>query len=70
MPKGQLQMTVFALLVAMLSVGTIVYIAIAQPDYLRETRNGVPYFTPPVVHPETGEPVELDRLAEHYKGGD
>ncbi|MDH3637741.1 MAG: hypothetical protein OES09_04680 [Gammaproteobacteria bacterium] len=70
MSNGRLQMTVFAMLVAMISVGVLAYIVIVQPAYLRETRNGVPYFTPPVIHPETGEPVDLERLVEHYRGED
>lgn len=68
MTHGQIQLTVFSALVALVSVASIAYIAVAQPDSLRKTRAGVPYFTPPVEHPETGEPLLLDDLVEHYKG--
>lgn len=55
-------------MVAVISVASIAYIAVAQPDSLRKSRAGVPYFTPPVEHPETGEPMVLDDLVEHYRG--
>ena len=35
---------------------------------LQMTRDGVPFFTPPVAHPETGEPLDLGELIRHYKG--
>ena len=70
MSVGRLQMTIFAGLVATITVGALAYILVVQPEYLRKTRNGVPYFTPPVIHPETGEPMDLERLVEHYRGED
>lgn len=66
--SGQRQLGVFALLVTALSVASLSYVAIAQPESLRRTRAGVPYFTPPVEHPETGEAIPLDVLIDHYKG--
>ena len=61
-------MGVFATVVAVISIASLLYIAISQPEYLRKTREGVPYFTPPVVHPETEEALELDTLIRHYRG--
>jgi hypothetical protein len=68
MNSGQLQMQVFSALVALLTVVGLAYIFIAQPDYLRATRHGVPYLTPPVENPVTGESVSVNELAEHFKG--
>ena len=59
----------FSILVATVSVLSLAYVIIAQPEYLRVSREGVPFFTPPVVHPETGEALEMDTLVEHYKRG-
>jgi hypothetical protein len=28
----------------------------------------VPHFTPPTIHPETGEVIEVGRLVRHFKG--
>ncbi len=61
-------MSVLAWLVTLITIATLGYVAVAQPDSLRKTRQGVPYFTAPVEHPDTGEPIELDVLIEHYKG--
>jgi hypothetical protein len=36
---------------------------------MKVTKDGVPYFTPPVVHPVTGQPVPVETLVQHYKGG-
>lgn len=39
------------------------------PHSLQVTRDGVPYFTPPVLDPATGKPVPVEALVRHYKGG-
>lgn len=41
---------------------------IAPPASTRLDRNGVPYFTPKVINPATGEPVAMDVLVRHYRG--
>ena len=65
-PK-QLQLTIFAAAVALVSVASLVHVFIQPSDELARTREGTPFFTPPVVNPDNGEPIELDTLIEHYK---
>ena len=65
-PK-QLQLTIFAAAVALVSVASLVHVFIQPSDELGRTREGTPFFTPPVVNPDNGEPIELDTLIEHYK---
>lgn len=38
------------------------------PASMKVTRDGVPYFTPPVIDPTTGKPVTVEALVRHYKG--
>ena len=64
----QLQLAVLATLAAAATIGAFVYVLWTQPESLRVSREGVPFFTPPVVHPDTGEPITVDRLVEHFKG--
>jgi hypothetical protein len=55
-------------LVTLLSAAALVYVFVAPPPSLRVSRDGVPHFTPPTIHPETGEAIEIDRLVRHFKG--
>lgn len=66
--SGFLQMRVFVAVVALTSLVSLIYINAFPPPSLRVTRDGVPYFTPPTVNPETGKPLEIDRLVRHFKG--
>ncbi|MDE2089684.1 MAG: hypothetical protein KGJ12_06665 [Gammaproteobacteria bacterium] len=68
MPKGKIQMMFITLLGAVATVATFVYLFARPPAYLRETRDGVPYFTPPVVNPVSGKPLNVNTLVRHYKG--
>ncbi|ESQ16170.1 MAG TPA: hypothetical protein DDY14_04275 [Chromatiaceae bacterium] len=68
MSKGELQMAIFSGLVLLITLVGIGYVFIAQPDYLRQDRDGVPYFTPLVENPETGEAVDMGTLIRHYRG--
>lgn len=68
MSKGQLQMMIYSTLVGLISFAGLIYIFVTQPAYLHATRDGVPYFSPPVVNPEGGKPLKLEDLARHYKG--
>lgn len=70
MSSTKLQMTVFSLLSAAATAGCLAYIFIEQPDYLRATRAGVPYFTPPVINPLDGKPLDVNTLVRHYTGKD
>ena len=67
-PK-HLQLTLFAAVVVLVSIASIVHVAIQPLDELARTRQGMPFFTPPVLNPDTGEPIEMDALVEHYKSG-
>ncbi len=66
----EFQLSLFTALTAALSVACLVYILVASPDYLGKTSEGTPFFTPPLINPETGEAIELDELIRHYKYGD
>jgi len=66
--NGYLQMRVFSLLVAALSLLGLAYVYVAPPQSMLTDRNGVPHFSPPVVNPETGETIDLRVLVQHYKG--
>ncbi len=66
--NGSLQMRIFVGIVALLSFAALVYIHAFPPHSMRVSRDGVPYFTPPTVNPETGQPLEIDRLVRHFKG--
>lgn len=65
----KLLMLVFSALTALVSVAGLAYIFFDPPAYLRSTREGVPYFTPPVASPVDGKPLDLNMLARHYEGG-
>lgn len=67
-PK-QLQLTVFAAVVALASAASVIHVLIQPLDELARSREGTPFFTPPVLNPDTGEPIELDALIGHYKSG-
>lgn len=67
-PK-QLQLTLFAAAVVLVSIASIVHVAIQPLDELARTRQGTPFFTPPVINPDTGEGIQMDTLVEHYKSG-
>jgi hypothetical protein len=66
--SGLILMRAFVGLVALLNVAALVYVYAAPPPSMRASRDGVPHFTPPTIHPETGETLEIDRLVRHFKG--
>lgn len=68
MSKGELQMILFSIMVAMITLGGLGYIFSAQPNYLRADRDGIPYFTPPVKNPINDEAVDMRTLVLHYRG--
>lgn len=41
---------------------------IVPPSNTRVDRNKVPYFTPKVINPATGEAVDMGVLVRHYRG--
>jgi len=58
----------YVTLIALVSLGSLVYVYGSPPQSLQRTRDGVPYFTPRVAHPETGEALDLGELIRHYRG--
>lgn len=65
---GQKLTLAHVLLVTLLSVVCLVYVYAFPPQSMFSDREGVPHFTPPVMHPETGEPVNLGDLIKHFRG--
>ncbi len=61
-------MRLFVGIAAIVSIGGYLWMTLAPPPGLKLTRDGVPYFTPPVVHPISGEAISLEVLVRHYKG--
>lgn len=66
--SGQKQLAIYSALVALITVATILYVVFARPDYLDRTRDGVPLLTPSVLHPHSGEALDIGILIRHYKG--
>lgn len=64
----KLLMRAFVALSSFVSVAGLVYVYAMPPESLRRTRDGVPYHSPPVAHPATGEPIALETLVRHFKG--
>lgn len=58
----------YMLAVATVSMVALVYVYAFPPASMVTTREGVPYFTPKVAHPETGEALSVDELITHYRG--
>ncbi|AOU97650.1 hypothetical protein BI364_06480 [Acidihalobacter yilgarnensis] len=68
MTRGQIQMSGLAIIASVLTLGGLGYITSAPPAYLKATRYGVPYYTPAVINPVTGQPVDVNTLVRHYLG--
>ena len=68
MTSGQIQMTLFSVLIGVVGIVGIVYVAISQPPYLHASRDGVPHLTPDVINPVDGEALDLNTLVRHYRG--
>ncbi len=68
LPVGQKTMLALASLAGVMTIGTLVYMLVAQPASLHRTRDGVAYFTPPVISPIDGRALNVERLAAYYKG--
>lgn len=68
-PSKQFQLTVFAVLVGVASAAAVVHVLIQPAERFAKSREGTPFFTPPVIDPDTGEALDLDALISHYKSG-
>ncbi|HUX62270.1 hypothetical protein [Sulfuricella sp.] len=66
---ARLLMHFLVALSAMIVVAGLAYVYVKPPESMRVDRDGVPYFTPPVVNPMTGEAILVEQLVKHYKGG-
>ncbi len=65
---GQKQMVMLAWVTGLMTAATLTYMLVRPPAYLHRTRTGVAYFTPPVINPAGGKPLNVNRLAEYYRG--
>ena len=65
----QLQLLLIAVVATVITIGSFAYILWQQPESLRMSRDGVPFFTPAVIHPDTGEAIPMETLVEHYTDG-
>ena len=68
MTSGQLQLSIYSVLVGLITLVTLFYITTTPPDYLSYSRDGIPHLSPDVIHPQTGEPLTINKLVKHYKG--
>ena len=64
---SNIQIKILAVFCTLLSVFSFAYIIWTQPESLRVSRDGVPFFTPQVINPDDGKPISLDELIQHYK---
>jgi len=62
-----IQLAVLSILITCMTIACFAYIILQQPESLRMTRDGVPFFTPDVVHPDTGKPIPVNDLVDHFK---
>lgn len=58
----------YVIAVTAISLTSLVYAYVFPPKSLTTDRDGVPHFTPPIAHPETGKAVPLGDLIRHYRG--
>ncbi|MDA8363824.1 MAG: hypothetical protein M0Z84_08430 [Gammaproteobacteria bacterium] len=68
MSAARIQMAFIALVGFAATIGSFVYLLAKPPAYLRATRDGVPFFTPPVINPVDGKPLSVNTLVRDYKG--
>jgi len=65
--KADIQLTILATIAALMTVFSFTYIFWKQPEALRVTRDGVPFFTPDVINPDDGTAISVDELIQHFK---
>ena len=58
----------FVGVVSLTTVVSLVYIYALPPASMKHDRNGVAHFTPAVLNPETGEPLDMSELVRHFMG--
>ena len=58
----------YVVAVSVVSIAVLLYTSIVDMPSMRHSRDGVPHLSPPVINPDTGEPVDLNRLVRHFRG--
>ncbi len=66
---SKLLMQFLVALSAIIVIAGLAYVYAKPPQSMRANRDGVPYYTPPVVNPMTGEAIPVEQLVKHYRGG-
>ncbi len=66
MPK--IIMMIYSWTALIISLGGIALMLIMPPPSMRTDRDGVPYFTPMVENPETGDAVSVNQLIRNFRG--
>lgn len=66
---ARLLMHFLVALSAIIVFAGLAYVYVRPPESMRVNRDGVPYYTPPVANPMTGEAIPVETLVTHYKGG-
>ncbi len=61
-------MHLYAGIALVVTVAGLTAMLIRPPHSTHVDRNGVAYFTPQVIDPATGKPVDLSVLVRHYRG--
>jgi hypothetical protein len=61
-------MRTFVSTIAALCLVVLLYVYAFPPKSSRMSKNGVPFFTPSVTHPETGKALDVNLLVRHFKG--
>jgi hypothetical protein len=62
------QLLVISILIIIMTVVIFIYMFAKTPESLKASRNGVPFFTPAAIHPESGEILSIETLVKHFKG--
>lgn len=65
--ESNTQLKLLSIFCALLTVVCFAYIFWAQPESLRVSRDGVPFFTPKVINPDDGKSISVDELIQHFK---
>lgn len=67
--KSRLMMHFLVVLSAIVVVAGLASVYVKPPESMRVNRDGVPYYTPPVINPMTNAAIPVEQLVKHYKGG-
>lgn len=65
---GSLILKVYVGIITLITVVSLAYVYLAPPPSMKMARDGVPHFTPDVIHPETGKAVPMGDLIRHFRG--